>query len=133
MRTALQQAIYDLLTADGGLVIDSRSISVYDSVPQRSPTPYVTIGEDNLEPVNTDDSKGAEGVAEVTIWSGIDHAGRKLAKQVADLVQDRLDQQKPTVAGYTLAALFWDSTDNFDEADGATRRTVEGYRVILQE
>jgi hypothetical protein len=133
MRTALQQALFTLL--DGNLTWgDSAAVvPVYDSVPQRTASPYVTIGEDNLEPVDTDDSRGAEGIAELTVWTGKEHAGRKVGKEIADQIYALAHQAKPTVAGYTLAALFWDSSENFDEVDGATRRTVEGYRVLLQE
>lgn len=142
MRTALQQAVYDLLTAGGGLVVagigpsgGALTVAVLDNVPQGTATPYVTIGEDNLEggPARTDDSEGAEGIVEITIYTGLEHSGRKTAKLIADAVQARLNLAKPSVSGYTLAALFWDSSANFDEVDGLTRRTVEGYRALLQE
>ena len=131
VRTAVQQAIYDAL--NGNLALDEAPVPVLDNVPQTTSTPYVTIGEDQLEPVDTDDSRGAEGILEVTVWTGREYAGRKTAKAVADQIYLILHQAKPTVAGYTLAALFWDSSEEFDEVDGATRRTVEGYRVLLQE
>lgn len=131
MRSAVQQAIFDLLNEQ--LVVDGRTVPVYDSVPQRTAPPYVTIGEDQLEPFDTDDSRGAEGIVELTVWSGKEHAGRRVAKLIGDEIYDLAHRAKPTVTGYTLAALFWDSSDNVDESDGATRRTVEGYRVLLQE
>lgn len=132
IRSPLQQALYDALTTPP-LELDGRPVSVFDAVPQGTPSPYVTIGEDSLEPDDTDDSRGSEGVLEVSIWSGREYAGRKQAKDIGDAIYARLHQAELAVAGYTLAALFWDSSENFDEADGATRRTVEGYRVLLQE
>jgi hypothetical protein len=131
MRTPLQQAVFDLL--NGALTLDGNPVAVYDNVPEKTATPYVTVGEDALEEARTDDSYGAEGIVEVTIWTGREYAGKRTAKLIADQVQAILDLAKPTVAGYSLAALFWDSSDGFDEVDGATRRRVEGYRVLLQE
>jgi hypothetical protein len=131
MRAALQQAVFDLL--NGALTLNGQPVAVYDNVPEKTATPYVTIGEDALEQVDTDDSLGAEGIVEVTIWTGREYAGRRTAKLVADQVYTVLHQAKPTVTGYTLAALFFETSDGFDEVDGATRRRVEGYRVLLQE
>ena len=133
MRTALQTAIYAALTADGGLVLDGAAVPVFDNVPQGTATPYVTIGEDTLEPEDTDDSRGSDGFVEVSIYTGREYAGRKTAKAIADQVYARLHQAKPAVVGYTLAALFWESSNNFDEVDGITRRTVESFRALLQE
>lgn len=131
----LQQAVYELLSA-GGLTVPGtppRAVRVYDNVPEGTATPYVTIGEDSLEPDDTDDSRGAEGVVEVVVWTGKEHAGRATAKLIADQIYELVHQAALTVTGYTLARLFWDSSGNFDEVDGLTRRTVLGVRVLLQE
>lgn len=133
MRTALQTAIYTALTAEGGLTVGTTAVPVLDNVPQGTATPYVTIGEDALEPFDSDDSRGSEGIVEISIYTGREYAGRKTAKAIADAIYLRLHQAKPAVVGYTLAALFWDSSNNFDEVDGITRRTVEGFRALLQE
>lgn len=133
MRTALQQATYELLTDSGGLVLAGNVIPVYDTVPEGTPTPYVTIGEDSLEPDDTDDSRGATALVEISVWTGKEYAGRRTAKLVADLIYERAHQAKPAVAGYTLAAFFWTSSSNVDEVDGITRRLVETFRVFLQE
>lgn len=130
MRWALQVALLEFVTTPP-LELEGVTIKVFDSVPSGQPKPYITLGEDNLEPDDTDDSHGAEILAEFTIYS--EYAGRKEAKRVADLLHERLHEATLTVPGYTLARAFLNSSDNFDEVDGATRRTVETYRVLLQE
>lgn len=124
MRTALQQALYELLQPE-------LSCPVYDDVPQHAAMPYVVIGEDSFESDDTDDSRGGEATCEIHIWS--DYAGRKQGKEIADDVYEALHQTELNVDGYSLAVALWESSDSLDDADGVVRDQVDTYRVILHE
>lgn len=124
MRSALQQAIYDVLQP-------ALSVPVYDDVPQKTPLPYVVIGEDAIQSFYTDDSIGAEAAVEIHIWTS--YAGRKQGKDIADSINAVLHEASLNVPGYSLAVALWDSTENLEEGDGVTREIIETYRVLLQE
>lgn len=127
MRTALQQALYNLLQPE-------LSCPVYDDVPQHAAMPYVVIGEDSFASDDTDDSRGGEATCEIHIWSdGRKDAGRKKSKQIADEVYELLHQTELNVDGYSLAVALWESSDSLDDADGIVRDALETYRVILHE
>lgn len=123
MRSALQQAVYDRLSA--------LSVPVYDDVQQSTPMPYVVIGEDALQSADTDDSRGAEGTIEIHVWT--DSAGRKQGKDIADAIYTVLHHAQLEVQGYSLAAAFWEESDALDDGDGVIRDVVETYRVLLHE
>ena len=124
MQPELQAAVYARL--NGYL-----TAPVFDFVPPGTKTPYVTVGEDNFTPDDTDDSLGGEAFVEIEIWST--YEGKKEAKALAKAIYQRMHRAELEVDGYSLAVAHWDSSDSFEEPDGKTTRAVEIYRVVIHE
>ena len=127
--TALQTAIYSLLSADStldGLVGNNR---IYDEVPQNSAYPYVVIGEETTIDAGTKDKDAQEFTQTIHIWSR--YRGSKQTKDIAQRIYTLLHNVAISVSG----ASFVNSRNEFFtillDDDGLTRHGVMRFRVVI--
>lgn len=127
--TALQTAIYSLLSADStldGLVGNNR---IYDEVPQNSAYPYVVIGEETTIDAGTKDKDAQEFTQTIHIWSR--YRGSKQTKEIAQRIYTLLHNVAISVSG----ASFVNSRNEFFtillDDDGLTRHGVMRFRVVI--
>mgnify|MGYP001384891170 FL=1 len=127
--TALQTAIYTLLSGDStldGLVGNNR---IYDEVPQNSAYPYVVIGEETTIDASTKDKDAQEFTQTIHIWSR--YRGSKQTKEIAQRIYTLLHNVAISVSG----ASFVNSRNEFFtillDDDGLTRHGVMRFRVVI--
>jgi hypothetical protein len=122
---ALQQAVYDTLSAHPGIP------TVYDDVPGDAPFPYVVIGEDTHVPFDTDDSLGSESTITLHTWSR--YRGKKECKEIMALNYDALTRQALSLDGYDLITIEFEYSEVTLDPDGITRHGVQRFRAIVEQ
>tara|TARA_R100001510_G_scaffold21831_1_gene19115 strand:+ start:469 stop:876 length:408 start_codon:yes stop_codon:yes gene_type:complete len=127
--TALQTAIFSLLSGDStldGLIGNNR---IYDEVPQNSAYPYVVIGEETTIDAGTKDKDAQEFTQTIHIWSR--YRGSKQTKEIAQRIYTLLHNVAISVSG----ASFVNSRNEFFtillDDDGLTRHGVMRFRVVI--
>lgn len=131
---AVQKAVYQALTAN--LDIIAQSIPVYDDVPQpetveNSDYPYITIGEDNHNSIDTDTENMNQVSIVVNVWSR--ESGRKQTKEIQGYIYDALHRARLSQAGYNFVNIMQDNSSSFYDADGITRHGVQTFNLIIEE
>lgn len=127
---ALQTAIFTKLNTD--LVPP-----VYDHVPQAADPsddtafPYVTIGDDDYNAWDTDDSVGYEVLIDVHVWSR--KRGKKETKEIQQAIYNSLNRAELTVTGYDFISIDFTFADSALDPDGITRHGVIRFRCLLDE
>lgn len=124
--TAVQQIVYDALTAYGPL-----TATVYDSTPQDSAFPYVTIGEDIVNQDDTDSELSVAASVTVHVWSR--KRGRKETKELQGHIYDALHRAALTKAGFKVVSMDFQTATSFVDADGLTRHGVQEFRMLLEK
>lgn len=126
--TVAQQAIF---TALSGHI----SAAVYDDAPDlpagmpSEAFPYVVIGDDTVEPWDTDDTLGAEVTVTLHIWSR--GAGMKQAKAIAGEIYTILHRASLSASGYRFTDCLHETDLFLREAH--MRHGVARYRLTIQQ
>lgn len=122
--TALQKAIYDLLSA-------ALSVTVYQHVPQTSSYPYVVVGDMYGQPA---DNFGAflknETFVTLSIWS--QYRGQKEVTDIAASIKDALHNARPTLASGRLAQMRVHRSRTSQEPDGLTYMGQVTVRCLVE-
>ena len=124
--TAVQQITLDVLQAHAPL-----TQPIYDNVPQDSPFPYVTIGEDIINQEDTDSELSVFASITVHTWSRA--RGKKELKQIQGVIYDALHRATPTLAGYKVVTIDFESANSLLDSDGKTRHGVQTFRMLLEQ
>lgn len=129
-----QKAIYEALTANADIV--SNSIPVYDAVPQsrsakNNQYPYITIGEDNHNSIDTDTENINQVSITVHVWSR--QRGRAETKTIQGYIYNALHRARLQQSGYNFVNIMQDSSTSFYDADGITRHGVQTFNLIIEE
>lgn len=131
----LQQAVYQLLSADAGLaaLVGDR---IYDAPlpPEAESEPdglYVTLGDERVEDWSTKTDRGAEHL--VTIAVHAPRRGFAEAKQAAGMISDALLGGALTLSrGRAVLVTFAGARTRRAEGD-ALRRIELRFRVVLED
>ena len=129
-----QKAIYSALIANNDIV--ANSIPVYDAVPQpetaeNSQYPYITIGEDNHNSIDTDTENENDVSITINVWSRAQ--GRVKTKTIQGYIYDTLHRAELSESGYKFVNIMFDNSTSFMDADGITRHGVQTFNLIIQE
>lgn len=111
----LQGAIYAALINHNALTSNLNGPNVFDDVPQRTPFPYVTIGEIETRDWDTQTSTGHEHIVTVHVWSK--HKGRKQVQEIIANIDDALDDKDLILQDHNLVNLhiiFWSAMHDLD-------------------
>lgn len=121
----VQVAIYERLDS-------ACTVPVYDNVPQDTPYPYITIGDDTSIEWDTDTETGAEATLTIHSWSRAN--SRSEVKQLQGEVYEALHRHELVVPGYSVVTCEQEFSESLPvEADGHTRHGVQRFRIILEK
>lgn len=126
----VQKAIYDKLSAD-------LAVPVYDSVPQsidsgkKSDFPYISIGEDIHNTVDTDTELMNLVSITIHVWSRKE--GRAETKQIQSEIYNSLHRANLVQAGYKFITITQENSTSFFDPDGHTRHGVQTFKLIIEE
>ena len=133
MQWAIQEGLYDALI--GSTALMAVVTGVYDNALQPedsgndSEFPYVTIGDNDADEFDTDNTTGFDVTATIHVWSR--NRGRKQAKEIQDIIYSILHRQSITVAGGHVIGLDQQFAETFVDPDGLTRHGVQRYRLLV--
>ncbi len=123
--SALQKAIYERLS---GLI----SVPVFDSVPESTRYPYVTIGRElgsDRTPLNNR-RRRHQRILYLTVWS--DYPGQAEVKRINGEVDRALHGVRLALEVGRVVGLEVSNTDSTPDADGVTYQGSVTIKVITQ-
>ncbi|MFC8494710.1 DUF3168 domain-containing protein [Streptomyces sp. NPDC057235] len=127
----VQSAVYARLTSDPQL---SGAVSgVYDYVPEKTPYPFVSIGEAIETPDNTLGSLGRETVITLHVWTRA--RGHSPGLGIAARITELLDHQPLTITGAHHVATRYEFSQTLidPEPPGDIRHVVLRYRIVTEQ
>lgn len=137
---AIQTAIYSRLTNYTALTnllsSDYSTTAVFDYVPERTDPestdgfPYVVIGEDTMNPWDTNTETGTEATLTIHCWSvsGNFEEIKNIQQQIYNALH-RYDGL--TVSGYTVIGIDLEFQDSTRDPDSFTRHGVQRFRLVM--
>lgn len=129
-----QKAVYDALSANADIV--ANSIPIYDAVPQPDSVendqyPYITIGEDNHNSIDTDTENMNQVSITVHVWSR--RRGRAETKTIQGYIRSTLHRANLAQSGFKFVNIMQDNSTSFTDSDGITRHGVQTFNLIIEE
>jgi len=138
---ALQTALYTRLSTDTALVAALSNTwfmpAIFYDVPEvANPSdnayfPYVAIGSEVATPFDTKTDNGAQVSVQIDVWSR--SQSDLQAKQIAQLIYDRLHHQPLTIAGASHIVTVCDSNSTSLDNDGKTRRALMLFTLLYDQ
>jgi hypothetical protein len=125
---AVQTAIHTALNGDPTL--GAMVTGIYDSVPQDTAYPYVTVGEDNHNEWDTNTTLGSDCTITIHTWSR--KRGSKETKTIQGAIYDTLHRSDLSVTGYKIDLTDFVSSQSFTDSDGLTRHGVQTFRMLIE-
>ena len=126
----LQKAIYGALNT-------FISVPVFDHVPQKTPYPYVAIGEDNFSDWSTDDKNGFQATVNIHVWDRPEGSsggrGKVVTKEIQGEIYNILQRSNFPIGDYGNAGMSYEYSDCFMDTDGITYHGVQRFRVLFAE
>lgn len=137
----IQVAIFNKLQAQASLtdlLVDvDGSLGVYDAVPQAAKSestavyPFVTIGDDDNDSWDTDNTDGYESDIRVHTWSR--HRGRIEAKRIQAEVHTALHHANLFIIGGDAVLIHFVTSNVDSDPDGRTRHGVQTFRLLSEK
>ena len=121
----LQGAVRSLLLAD--VTLAGKVSGVFDSVPEGTAFPYVTIGDATSNPDNAHDRFGARSTVTLHVWSA--YHGYLEALDIADDLLRLLDHQPLAVAGHDTVAIRHQQTVPMRDPDSDLRHVACRFAI----
>jgi len=137
---AIQVAILTRLRAFSGLtdLLAAGAASITDYKPQSGtpeddgPFPYVTIGDDEHLPWDTDTSDGLESDLRIHVWSRI--RSRMPVKLIQAQVKAALQHHDLFIGGGAVSVLlYFDGSNVTPDPDGKTHHGIQTFRLLTDE
>lgn len=127
---ALQQAVYEVLAADAGLIEElGDPPRLYDDAPKAAVFPYVLLGETRESAIAGDDGLFEHDIR-LQIFSK--HGGRKEVKRIADRLYDALQDADLAIEGARLVSLRFVFADAFRRDGGETYQGAVRFRAVTE-
>jgi hypothetical protein len=101
--TALQMAVYTVLSDDEALSALLGPDRIFDHLPTRTFPPYILFGNFSTRDYSAANAPAEEHLFELEFWS--DSSGRKQIAQLAETAQSALELTGPLTAPYHLTNL----------------------------
>ena len=127
---ALQKAVYTALIADADVLAALGGPHVYDHVPRKTETPYITFGQSIVRDWSSATDTAHEHVLTIHVWSTA--AGRKEVAAVMTAVRGVLHDQALALDGHHLVNLRHEFSDIRREPDGDTLRGLLRLRAVTE-
>lgn len=120
----VQHALYNKLHGDG--VLMGMISGLYDVVPQRTATPYVVIGDGQVDDIPADAVNLMQLRLRIDIWA--DASGRKTVLTIMNRIFALLHLGTLTVSGFQQVLLRYEQADT-GISEEATR--VQGTMIVF--
>jgi hypothetical protein len=127
---ALQEAVFEALSADATLVALLGGAKVFDSPPRNAAAPYVHLGEVTARDWSTATDAGTEMNFAVVAWSRV--PGRAEGLAIADRVVALLHDQVLALDGFRLVNLRHIATETARVEKPEGRRAVVRFRAVVE-
>jgi hypothetical protein len=127
---SLQRAIYDTLANDGDVVLRLGGARIFDDVPQKSPYPYLTLGQSVVRDWSTGTEDGAEHILTLHVWSRAE--GRREAHDIMSSIRDALHDRDLALDGHRLVQLRHELSEARREPDGETYHGIVRLRATTE-
>lgn len=127
--SALQTAIYTKLTSDSTL--DGLVTGVFDSVPETTDYPYISIGADTFIDWGAMDFQGMEATITIHSWSRA--RGRKEVKAIMARIYALLHEASLTVTSHNCVLIRQEYSETLLDPDGTTYHGVQRFRALTHE
>ncbi len=127
---SLQRAIYDTLANDGDVVQRLGGARIFDDVPQKSPYPYLTLGQSVVRDWSTGTEDGAEHILTLHVWSRAE--GRREAHDIMSSIRDALHDRDLALDGHRLVQLRHELSEARREPDGETYHGIVQLRATTE-
>jgi hypothetical protein len=127
---SLQRAIYDTLANDGDVVQRLGGARIFDDVPQKSPYPYLTLGQSVVRDWSTGTEDGAEHILTLHVWSRAE--GRREAHDIMSSIRDALHDRDLALDGHRLVQLRHELSEARREPDGETYHGIVRLRATTE-
>ena len=126
----LQEAIKTRLEAFAALTALGVG-DILDHATQDAAFPYVVIGDDTSNPMDTHGTVGSDNTVTIHTWSR--YRGRKETKEIQREIYNALHRHALVVSGVDTVDCQWEFGESFLDEDGLTRHGVQRFRVLLDE
>lgn len=123
----LQQAVYAKATGHAPLM--GMVSGVFDEVPEDVAHPYVSIGTLTESVADAHNQRGLDVAVVLHVWSK--YRGFKQAAQILAALDEALDRQPLTVAGFRDVSIAHDQHTELRDPDPQIRHINVSYRVWL--
>jgi hypothetical protein len=127
---SLQRAIYDTLANDGDVVQRLGGARIFDDVPQKSPYPYLTLGQSVVRDWSTGTEEGAEHILTLHVWSRAE--GRREAHDIMTSIREALHDRALALDGHRLVQLRHELSEARREPDGETYHGIVRLRATTE-
>lgn len=124
---AIQTAIYTLLKNDTTLM--ALITGVFDSVPQGTLYPYITISDLVNKDWGSNTFDGVDGYMNVSVWS--QQFSSLETKQIMARLYTLLHNISLTVIGFSACLIRFDTENIMLDPDGVTHHGVQRFRYLV--
>lgn len=126
----LQQALYQVLSADADLTNLLGGAKIFDHVPQRTNPPYITIGMTLEREWNTSTEEGREHI--ITLHSWTENRGRKLAQEIIIAIEQAIRSASFIMTNHSLVNQVFEFNEIRRDPDGETIHGITRYRMVTE-
>ena len=126
----LQEAIYNALLADAGLINLLGGPKVYDLVPRQTKPPYITIGITEVTDWSTTTEEGREHLLTLHSWTV--NQGRKQADEIETTIISVIKAASLLMPDHLLVNLAYEQSEIRRDPDGETLHGIIRYRVVTE-
>jgi Protein of unknown function (DUF3168) len=127
---ALQTAVYGALTANAELTAELSGPHVYDHVPRKTPTPYVTFAQSVVRDWSAGSQAAHEHTFTLQIWASA--AGRKKTAAIAEALRATLHDRALTLDGHHLVNLRHEFSEIRRAEDGEKINGIVRFRAVTE-
>jgi|SRR5690606_17449793 len=127
--TAVQTALFNALSTN--LDIALLVSGVFDSVPDATGYPYITIGEAIHNEWDTDNTIGHQVSVTVHTWSRA--RGRAQTKAIQGEIYNALHRAHLTHPDYRFVGTDFEDSQTMMDADGLTRHGIQTFRIYIDK
>ncbi|MBU2532996.1 MAG: DUF3168 domain-containing protein [Alphaproteobacteria bacterium] len=128
---ALQTAVYGALTTDPALIDALGGPHIYDHVPRKTVTPYVTFAQSMVRDWSTGEAEGHEHTLTLHVWAGA--TGRKKVAAVQAAIRTVLHDAALTLTGHRLVNMRHEFSEVRRIDDGDTLNGIVRLRAVTEK
>jgi len=128
----LQAAIIAKLKADPGVqaVVGNNPPRVYDDVPSGPTFPYISLGDNQVTPDDSDCIDAQEIFWQIDGW--VRDPRYPMEKKLSKAVVDALDDANFSIPGVTVTFCYLNTINYLHDPDGITRHVAISFRFAIQ-